>query len=133
MERETLVDNEFITMWYYPHKKIVHHVIHRYICGEPFRSALNRGVETLRAHRAHKRLSDDRSYAAVSKEDTEWGMAVWVPQAVSAGWRHWAIVVPKSVIGQMSYRQMIDYYQSIDVSVKVFDDAEKGMAWLEDQ
>ena len=133
MEKETLVDNAFITMWYYPEKKIVHHTIHQYIYGETLRSALMVGVNTLERHQASKWLSDDRSFAAVSKEDTEWGTEVWTPRAMAAGWRHWAIVLPKSVIGQMSHRKMIAEYFSIGLNVEVFDDAEKGMAWLEEQ
>ncbi len=101
MEEKTLVHNEFITMWYYPKRKIVHHIIHKYVYGEFFRDAMSMGVETLKMYRAHKWLSDDRSYAAVSKEDIEWGMTVWAPRAIGAGWRHWAIVLPKSLIGQM--------------------------------
>ncbi len=36
MNRTTEIDNEFVTMWYYPDEKIVHHQFHKFISGGRF-------------------------------------------------------------------------------------------------
>ena len=133
MAAEIIVDNEFITMWYFPDKRIVHHRLHKFSYGDTLRSALEAGVEQLRKHHAHKWLSDDRSYAALTKEDAEWGETYWGPSAVEAGWRYWAIVLPKSVLGKLSMERIIGIYEKLGLTVKVFSDVDEGMAWLEAQ
>ena len=78
-------------------------------------------------------MSDDRSYAALPKEDLEWGVSHWGPKAVAAGWRYWAIVMPESVLGKMSHQHIIDIYGEMGVTVKVFSDPDEAMAWLKEQ
>jgi hypothetical protein len=133
MTTETIMDNEFITMWYHHDTKILHHQIHKYVFGENFRSALETGVATLVKYGADKWLSDDQSYAALQKEDMDWGRNVWSPKALKAGWKHWAIVLPKSIIGQMSHRRLLDGYVNTELNVNVFGNVAEGMAWLEKQ
>ena len=91
------------------------------------------GVEHLIKNGAFKWLSDDRAFGAMSKEDTEWGITVWAPKAAAAGWRFWAIVLPQSIIGKLGSEKMIEYYSGLGVTVKIFTDADEGMAWLEAQ
>jgi len=37
MPTQTIVQNSFFTLWYHPEKKIVHHQLHKFIAGVPFR------------------------------------------------------------------------------------------------
>ena len=48
-------------------------------------SALETGLEVLRARGAHKWLSDDRQGGALPKSHHEWGQNVWGPKAAAAG------------------------------------------------
>jgi hypothetical protein len=133
MNKETVIENELISMWYYPDKKILHHQVHKYVFGETLRNALDLGVEILKKNGACKWLSDDQSHSALPKDDVEWGKSIWTPKAIQAGWRHWAIVMPKSAAGRMSYKRMIEEYKAIGMNVNVLDDAEQAMTWLEAQ
>ena len=130
MKKETIIDNEYATLWYYPDAKIVHHQLHKYVYGENFRNVLLTGSQLLEKHGAYKWLSDDRGSAAVTKEDMKWAKEYWTPETIRLGWRYWAIIVPKSVIGQMAYTMMIEELKKIGVEVKVFSDPESGLAWL---
>lgn len=70
---DKIVDNEFVTVWVYPDKKIVRHEFHKFIYGETFRDALTKGAEAFEKHHCVKWLSDDRNNSALLPEDTEWG------------------------------------------------------------
>jgi hypothetical protein len=120
-------------MWYYPDKKILHHLIHKYMVSDELRNSMNLGVDILKKNRACKWLSDDRSFSTLPKEDVEWGLNIWAPRALASGWRHWAVVLPKLVIGQLAHKKMAEIYRELGLNVEVFTDTEKGIAWLEEQ
>ena len=130
MTLETIIDNEHITLWYHPETKIVHHEIHKYIYGDTFRDALMTGADLLKKHTACKWLSNDRSNAALLKEDTDWLTENFVPKAIEAGWQYWAIVAPKSVVGKMSIEGLRRFYTERGLDVMVFDDEKNAMDWL---
>jgi hypothetical protein len=133
MERETIVDNEMATMWYYPDKKIVAHHIKKFIYGETFYKFLLTGTELLRKNKAHKWLSDDRNSPVLRKEDTDWGAVNWFPQTKAAGWKYWAIVKPLQTIGEMSMKRILEEYTKAGVTAQVFSDYDEALAWLESQ
>ena len=71
MDKEIVVDNEFITVWYYPETKIIHHQFHKFVHGQTFRDALTAGAESLKKNRAQKWLSDDRKNTVVNGKSVE--------------------------------------------------------------
>ena len=133
MERETILSDDFVTLYYYPGKGVVYHILHKYKYGEPFRKFLMTGVETLRKNKGTKWLSDDRSYATLTKEDLEWGPAVFAPAAIKAGWKYWAIVMPEKVVGRMAMAHVVELYGKLGVTVQIVESPEEGMAWLDSQ
>jgi len=60
MEKEVVLDNEFITIWYHHDKKIVHHQFHKFTCGKDLQDGLSEGATILEKNGARKWLSDDR-------------------------------------------------------------------------
>jgi hypothetical protein len=133
MSKMTIIDNEFVTLWYYPEKKIVHHQFHKFLYGQAFRDALNAGVELLQKYGAQKWLSDDRKNSALPKEDVEWAETDWFPRTKKAGWKYWALVLPEQVIGQMNMKRFVRDYSEQGVTVQVFSDPAEAMIWLEKQ
>ncbi len=131
MPIETVIDNEFITMWYHPEEKIVHHQFHtKTINGKILRDALNTGAELLKKNHARKWLSDDRSYIIFAHEDLKWGADEWQPKAVSYGWKYWAIVKPLDEIGKMSIEQISYDYKITGLTIEYFDNVDKAFEWL---
>ncbi|MFX1252790.1 MAG: hypothetical protein ACFFCZ_14380 [Promethearchaeota archaeon] len=130
MLKETIVDNESITMWYYPNEKIIAHRVHKFIRGQILRDALLKGTEVLKQNGAQKWLSDDRNNVAIPAAELEWGKTVWVFQAMEAGWKYWALVQPEMVIGQLSMRRLIQSYAEVGLIVQLFSDPEKALEWL---
>lgn len=133
MEKETVLENEFITVWYHSDTKIIHHQFHKFAHGQALRDALSAGAETLKKNGAKKWLSDDRKNTVVNDEDLQWTSTVWRSMVTKAGWKYWAIVLPEKAVGKMNMNRIIADYANTGVTVQLFSDPDDGLKWLEDQ
>jgi hypothetical protein len=131
MEKMTMLDTEYATLWYYPERKIVHHVFHKFIHGQEFRQVLEKGLDIFQQNGANKWLSDDRANSALPTVDLEWAQTDWFPRVKNAGWHYWAIVMPEKVVGQMNMKRFIASYSEQGLTVQVFSDPEVALKWLE--
>ncbi|HEX7491581.1 MAG TPA: hypothetical protein VF337_07735 [Candidatus Limnocylindrales bacterium] len=130
MAPEVILDNEHATLWYRPDTRIVHHQIHKFVHGDSLRNVLNQGLEPVKLHKAQKWLSDDRANSALTPDDTTWAQTVWFPQVVAAGWKHWAVVMPEKVVGQLNMKQWVTQYKSLGINSQVFADPDEALKWL---
>ena len=126
----TAIDTPNFAMWFHTDTKIVHHQIRKFTFGKEFRDFLMTGTELLRKHKATKWLSDDRSNTALAKEDLDWAQQNWTPQTLQAGWKHWAIVQPASVLGKMAIERVAKEYASVGINARFFSDVDEAMNWL---
>jgi len=133
MPAQTILDSDFVTMWYHADSNIVHHSIHKFISGQQLRSALSKGAELLEQHKCTKWLSDDRGNSALNTEDSEWAKTVWFPRCLKAGWKFWGIVQPKAVVGQMNIGRFVREYAALGITAAIFTDPEEALKWLEAQ
>lgn len=131
MPKETVIDNEYCAMWYYPDKKIVHHQIKKFIFGQTFYDFLLTGTSLLQKYGATKWLSDDRHSPVLRNEDIEWGAVNWFPQTAKAGWKYWAMVEPEKAIGKMTAEGLIERYSKLGITARLFTDLDEAMKWLE--
>ncbi|MBP7282797.1 MAG: hypothetical protein KBA66_14540 [Leptospiraceae bacterium] len=131
MDKEIVLDNEYVTMWFHQDKKIVHHKYHQFLKGDYIRNQLNGGVDLLIKHKAKKWLSDNRNVGPHTADDTEWINTIWLPNAIKAGWKFWALVQPESVIAQMNLRTITKTFADMGVTVQVFSDPDIALKWLE--
>src|SRR5215213_11218460 len=109
----TIIDNPFVTLWYHPDKKIVHHQIHKFIAGKEFRGFLLAGADVLKKNLATKWLSDDRGNMVLGKADLEWSQTEWAPQVARSGWKHWAIVRPEKVLATVAMEGLVSKYAAL--------------------
>lgn len=128
--REVIHESEWITVWYHPDVKVVHHQFHKAIRGEAFRSALLAGTAVLLKHGAKKWLSDDRFVFILTQEDQEWAQREWFPRTSRAGWRYWAIAKPEKAVVDLFMRRMAAGYSAAGVETELFTTPEAAMAWL---
>jgi hypothetical protein len=133
MAATTLYDSSYVTVWYHPQKKIVHHQIHKFVFGEEFQKFLLIGTEALKKNRAQKWLSDDRGNSVLRNEDLAWGVTTWFPQTVQAGWKYWAIVQPEKIMAQVTMEQVVQDYAKAGIVARFFTDPDEAMKWLESQ
>jgi hypothetical protein len=133
MPTQTIVQNSFFTLWYHPEKKVVHHQLHKFIAGAPFRELLMSGTDLMKKNGAKKWLSDDRSNSALKQDDLEWSETEWAPTTAKAGWKFWAIVQPDKILAQVALQRLTEKYAKLGVTAKVFGDPAAAMTWLEKQ
>ena len=133
MDKELIIDNENMTIWYYPNKRIVHHQFHRFTYGKTLRDGLSAGAAILEEKGAQKWLSDDRKNTGLGKDDMDWTATVWRPRVKKAGLKYWAIVLPEKIFGQMVMKRIIEEYANTGVTIQTFSDPDEAMKWLEAQ
>jgi hypothetical protein len=103
--------------------------------GEGYRLALNKVIEALTNHGSTKLLADSRKMRAIPQEDQEWLMKDWVPRSQKAGLKHSAVVIPKTMLGQLSLKQLMkagsgpNRYVSTD-GASYFETVEDAKKWL---
>lgn len=131
MSTITIINTDYATLWYHADQKIVHHQFHKYIYGEEFRAVLKSGLEIFCLNGAYKWLSDDRKNSALTAEDTKWGIEVWAPKVLAAGWRYWAIVMPDKIAGKLNMQRIIDNYAARGLTIDIFDDPAEARKWLD--
>lgn len=131
MQTVTILEDEYVSLWYHPDTGIVHHKIHKYLMQGAFRKLLTASVELLEAKRATKYLSDDRSNVVVDPEDIRWADDHWYPRAVKAGLKCWALVLPSTMVGTLQARTILDGRRKQGLEVEGFDSLEAATAWLQ--
>ena len=52
---------------------------------------------------------------------------------MKAGWKHWALVLPTKVEGQMNMKRLVAHYKDLGLNVQVFDNPDSAKKWLEAQ
>lgn len=133
MPKRTIIDHEHASLWYHEEDKIIHHYFKQYTHGSVFRALLSTGADTLIEERATKWLSEDTNNGAIPPEDEEWGNNVWSERVRNAGWKFWAVVPPKKVVGKMNVERFVEWYAERGITVRVFNDADAALAWLKRQ
>ena len=124
-------ENEWVTLWYHPVPKIVHHKFHKAIRGEPFQTALTLGTDILRANGATKWLADDRLFFVLPEEDQRWAEGDWFPRARQAGWKYWAIVKPEMAVTDLYLRRVAASRTAEGVRMEVFPTPIRAAEWLQ--
>lgn len=133
MQKHLVVENDLISVWIYPARRIVHHMMKMYCYGEAFRAAMLQGAEAMASYGATKWLSDDRANGPVGPDDTEWIRLTWLPRVLAAGWRHWAIVQPVKILGQVYMLRIVKRFENRGLSVRMFDEPDEALRWLDAQ
>ena len=131
--KKLVLDNDSATVWVYPEKKIIHHQFNGFMHGDIFRGVMLAATKAFVENRCTKWLSDDRKNSALPRPDLEWAEKEWEPVVIKAGWKHWAIVVPVKVVGQMSMKRLAKRLSDLNVNVKLFSDPKDALLWLEQQ
>ncbi len=115
-----LINNEFVTLEYVPEEKLVRHKYHKYLFGDVLRQSLDRGVEALKEYSAIKWLSDNRCVKAHAPDDFVWINENWLPRAIAAGWKYWALIQPNDVIAQMNMKRFERSFSDMGIQAKIF-------------
>lgn len=127
---EVVHDNEYITIWYHPEAKVVHHQIHKVFRGPEYRLAMLKATATLKKHRAHKWLTDVRVQFILPQDDQDWVSNVFFPATLQAGWKYCAVVKPDMAIVDLYVRRFLKTWAELGVTAELVRTPEEGMRWL---
>lgn len=129
----SIVKNEYITLEYLPDKKLIYHIIHKPIGGEPemLKDALNAGTEALKKYGVCKWLSDDRKNGPLPPEVLEWGFSDWNARTIAAGWKYWANVVPQEMAAAGTLAPVIEDVYRYGLRMMVFTKVDEAFEWLD--
>lgn len=130
MEKITIVENDLYSLYFHDEEKIVHHVMHKLIVGDPFKTLLTKGLHLLREKKAVKWLSDDKNNPRFSGVDYEWATKEWFPKVLAEGWKYWAVVLPEEIHAQMFLKHYSKLYSDFGLEVKLFTNHEDAFEWL---
>jgi hypothetical protein len=126
----TIIDDAFVTLWYHPEQKVIHHQIHQFLVAGAFQRLLTAGAELMEKHGAAKWLSDDRNNVVLSPDDREWSDTVWAPRVLKAGFKYWAIVVPSQAVAELQMKALRAKREKQGLVVEMFVSVEDAMTWL---
>lgn len=132
-ERQVILENEHVTLWYYPGLKIVHHQMFQPPSSEQFRELLNTGASTVEQFRASKWLSDDRGNTLLKPHDEEWADTEWLPRVLRAGFKYWAIVLPMPAIGKLNMQRIATQHGRHGVVSRIETMPHAAFEWLKAQ
>ena len=131
MDKIEVIKKDYMELWYHPDSKIVHHKMKKTLPKGGHKELLSTGADYMEKYKATKWLSDDRDMVVVREEDYKWANENWTPRVLKAGFKYWAIVLPKSAIGTMQMKGFVKQYQDMGVEVEVFETLESALKWLE--
>jgi hypothetical protein len=130
----TQFENDHASLWYYPEAGIIHHKFHQPTGGETFQAILMTGLRLMESNHAIKWLSDDRNNLMLPPEDSAWSQDYWLPRAIKAGWKYWAMLPPDNARGRINIERLVKFVadQKI-VTLKLFSDPDEALKWLYQQ
>jgi len=137
MNKESLIDDDDVSLWLYPKERILHHTIKRPVDGKVFRNLLLRGLYEVDQGRANKWLADDREAGLLSADDAAWVREFFRERAMQTNWNYFAILLPKNPRARVNIQRMVSAPEVDDGYLKrdrfgVFEDLQEALNWLSD-
>ena len=131
MTTVTLFDNNQACLMYHPDTQIVHHMFRKNLDSKNLHLVLDGGIDLLKKNHAKKWLSDNREMDPHSEEDGIWVNENWLPRAVAAGWKYWALVVPDDFIARLNMSEFVEFFYERGVRIMVFTEIDSAVQWLD--
>ena len=95
-----------------------------------FAQLLDAEVRALHHHHGSRLLADCRRQKVIKPEDQALADTAWVPRALAAGLKRFAVVLPTSVLAEMNIRDALGRIPDSAVQVAYFPTLEEARAWL---
>jgi hypothetical protein len=95
-----------------------------------FTTLLTAGVQALTDHHGSRWLADCRRQRVLKPSDQEWGDTVWLPQALAAGLKRFAVVLPSSILATMNLKDKEGIMRTQGLDVEYFATVEEAREWL---
>jgi SpoIIAA-like len=95
-----------------------------------FAALLDAEVRALREHRSSRLLADCRRQKVLRPDDQERADKEWLPRALAAGLKRFAIVLPTSLLATMNVQDRLGKVPSATLDIAYFEEVDEARAWL---
>jgi len=95
-----------------------------------FAALLDAEVRALTEHRGSRLLADCRRQKVLRPEDQERADKEWLPRALAAGLKRFAIVLPTSVLAAMNVQGRLSKVASATLDIAYFEGVDEARAWI---
>lgn len=98
-----------------------------------FKELLEAELRALKDHRGSALLADCRQQKVINPADQDEANKEWLPRALAAGLKCFAVILPKSGLAEMNIRDALGKVPATSLQVGYFATVEEGKAWLKQQ
>jgi hypothetical protein len=95
-----------------------------------FTALLDAEIRALTEHSASRLLADCRRQKVLLPADQESAEKQWLPRALAAGLKRFAIVLPTSVLATMNLQDSLGKIPSAMLDIAFFEEVDEARAWL---
>ena len=95
-----------------------------------FAAMLESGVRALKDHRGSRWLADCRLQKVLIPADQERASREWLPRALAAGLRRFAVIPPTSGLARTNLKDSLSAVPATRLEVGYFDTVEQAREWL---
>ena len=95
-----------------------------------FAALLDAEIRALSEHHASRLLADCRRQKVLHPDDQERAHQEWLPRALVAGLKRFAIVLPTSVLAAMNVQDRLGKVSSATLDIAYFEGVDEARAWL---
>lgn len=122
-------DRGFATVTYDEEDDVVLAHMTDFAEGEPFREYMYSIIEAIEDTGTHQVLTDTSDMGTITQEDQEWSAVEWTPEAEAAGLKRMAMVMPESVVAEISVEQILEMTDD-EIERDLFDNVEDAREWI---
>ncbi len=97
---------------------------------DEFALLLQAEVTALKQHHGTRLLADCRRQKVIKPADQERANREWVPRAMAAGLKHFAVVIPSSALAEMNLRSALEKIPGTTIEVAYFATVDEAEEWL---
>jgi hypothetical protein len=101
--------------------------------GDEFRSILNKIIEALKETKTSIILADARRMSMIWKEDRQWIINTWYPNAVKAGFRCQALIVTEDSYNELSLKEIVEHYDDQIIETAYFTSFTDAFVWVKEK
>jgi SpoIIAA-like len=95
-----------------------------------FSELLEAELTALREHRCSRVLADCRRQKVLNPADQDRANQVWLPRALAAGLKRFAVVIPSSVLAEVNLKDSLGKVAPKTLEVAYFATPEEAREWL---
>jgi deoxycytidine triphosphate deaminase len=95
-----------------------------------FDALLEAEIQALKQHHSSRLLADCRRQKVLHQKDQDRANREWLPRALAAGLKRFAIVLPESVVAEMNVRDSLDKASGTGLEVGYFATVDEAREWV---